>query len=422
MVNIMKTYNIVEGVNLHLIKSNKYKDISIYFNFYNYINGDNRVKKAILTYLIGNCSTLYDDKVKMTRAKDNFYGAVIGTGNFTIGNGCIFQIIAKVLNEKFTKEKYFKEFIEFLDEIINNSLINEESFNEAKTNLKDSSKRKSDNQMSLSISRVWEIIGKDNYLKELSIISEDRIKEQKLEDLKQSYLNMINNDNLDIFVIGDFDEEQVYDLFKTKYHAKERKLISHQQQVLEYQKYDETFHEYKDTSQASLVMLFKTNITKNDPRYMSFKVANAFFGQVPASLLFQEVREKNSLCYSISSGMLSEEGLLIVKTLINKDDAKKVVEIVNEQVNRMKNGDFEDTRLNDAKILYGNTFISINDDVNNTMNYYYTNILDNKNQTIFDDYEKILSVTKDDVINSFKDVDLLLTYILQKGDQNEENL
>ena len=48
-------------------------------------------------------------------------------------------------------------------------------------------------------------------------------------------------------------------------------------------------------------------------------VMNSLLGQSPTSLLFEEVREKHSLCYSISSYLIQFDGALIITLGTNKE-------------------------------------------------------------------------------------------------------
>ncbi len=420
----MKTYALCEGINLHLIRSNKYKDFSIYFNFYNYINAKSRVQRALLTHIIGNRSKLYDDKVKMTREKDLFYGAVIGLGNMTISNGHIFQLNGKILNERFTKETYLKEFLEFLNEILKNAILDDESLKEAKKNLVDSSKRKKDNQMISATSRVYEIYGANSYLKELAIMEAENIENQTLKDVEKAYDDLLNEDNLDIFVFGDFEEDKIVDLIKDVFRFKERKFITHSFNTLNINLKEHEVVETKRIKQATLVMLFKTNIKKNTKMFLALKVANALFGMVPSSLLFQEVREKNSLCYSINSSILGEEGIMLVRTSIDQKNSDLVIKLIKEQFENIKNGNFDESRLKESTKLYTNMIKGINDDILHTMNYEYTKYLDKRTGNIESDIIDLLDVSKDEVIAAFNQIELQLTYLLKNegGVNDEENL
>ena len=82
-------------------------------------------------------------------------------------------------------------------------------------------------------------------------------------------------------------------------------------------------------------MMYPTHVTLSSPDYWTLRTGSCIFGQLPTSLLFQEVREKRSLCYSIYSSILSYDGVMSVSTGIDSAHLDEVKELVEQQRQRL---------------------------------------------------------------------------------------
>jgi predicted Zn-dependent peptidase len=104
----------------------------------------------------------------------------------------------------------------------------------------------------------------------------------------------------------------------------------------------------KQIVQSSLCQIWTTGISPWDADFESLLVLNLMLGQGQKSLLFDSVREQESLCYAISSNLIRYDGVLMVNAGIMADAADKVLDMTKAQVKRLADGDFEDGRLESA--------------------------------------------------------------------------
>lgn len=74
--------------------------------------------------------------------------------------------------------------------------------------------------------------------------------------------------------------------------------------------------------------------------------------------MFDEIREKNSLCYSISSSIIRFDGALLIHTGVNRKDVTKVLNLIETQIDRLLNMDYDDRYLEIAKMDYKDRIIS----------------------------------------------------------------
>jgi len=134
------------------------------------------------------------------------------------------------------------------------------------------------------------------------------------------------------------------------------------------------------------------------------------------SKLFQNVREKNSLCYHISSSYAVLNGILKVGAGIDKKEADRVIELVKEEIKNMEKGDFSNDDLNKAKKIYISSCLEMLDSPNSIMNLYISKEYLNSD-LIEDKIKKIEKVTIDDVKKLASKIHLDTIFLLEGDDK-----
>jgi predicted Zn-dependent peptidase len=128
--------------------------------------------------------------------------------------------------------------------------------------------------------------------------TEENIKSFQKKDLQHYVHSQYVPKNLVFSVAGNVDSQKVFDLAE-KYFSK-MKVRNVAQNVLE-PKYSggENIISKNSLTQVQFVMGFET-IPFNHPHYYIASVASAVLGRGMSSRLFQEIREKMGLCYTIA--------------------------------------------------------------------------------------------------------------------------
>ena len=93
------------------------------------------------------------------------------------------------------------------------------------------------------------------------------------------------------------------------------------------------------------------------------------FGGDPSSVLFNEVREKQSLAYSIHSQIDGKNGFLFVLSgVFNKYEIAK--DTILDEFEKLKNGNFDDGKLELQRKLLSLTDMNLLTDLKVLSNYY----------------------------------------------------
>jgi len=219
------------------------------------------------------------------------------------------------------------------------------------------------------------------------------------KNVYEYYESMLQEDQLDIYIVGDFEEEMMVDKITSAIDKNENtQVINKQEKVKDSSSPVDVVIEEQDIQQAKLHLGYRTNCVYKDNDYPALQVFNGLFGGFPNSKLFINVREKNSLAYYAASRIESHKGLLLVFSGIAASDYEQAREIIELQMNAMKNGDFTENELTETKDLIENQLLATLDNPQGIVELLYQQVLGDKEMTPDQLIEKIRNVTKEDII------------------------
>ena len=162
----------------------------------------------------------------------------------------------------------------------------------------------------------------------------------------------------------------------------------------------------KDTSQTHLRVGHLT-VKETDPDYVAVAIANDILGGSSfRSRLFNDVRTKRGLAYSVGSGLRAsvyDEGVWLMRAETKLVSTQEVVNRFVANMERMRNEPVTDSELEEAKEAYVNSFVfsftSASSIVGRLMDLEYDGLPKDWLQQIRD---KVVKLTKDDIQRAAK--------------------
>ena len=162
----------------------------------------------------------------------------------------------------------------------------------------------------------------------------------------------------------------------------------------------------KDTSQTHLRVGHLT-IKETDPDYVAVAIANDILGGSSfRSRLFNDVRTKRGLAYSVGSGLRAsvyDQGVWLMRAETKLSSTQEVVNRFVANMERMRNEPVTDTELEEAKEAYVNSFVfsftSASSIVSRLMDLEYDGLPKDWLQQIRD---KVVKLTKEDIQRAAK--------------------
>lgn len=129
-----------------------------------------------------------------------------------------------------------------------------------------------------------------------------------------------------------------------------------------------------DVKQGKLNMGFRTGTHFTDDDYPALQLFNGLFGGFSHSKLFINVREKASLAYYAASRIESFKGLLMVMSGIEVGNYQKAVDIIKEQFQEMKKGDFTEEAIDQTKAVIKNQILETLDTPYGLVEFIYQQV------------------------------------------------
>ncbi len=411
---------------LHLINTDKFKTTTVKVIFHTPIHKEEITKRALLADVLLQSTEKYNSKRNLTIKAEDLYSAEVGTSNQRIGNYIFTSFTLQTLNDEYTEEGNVEKSIEFLSEIIFHPDVEKKAFKKdkldlAKYNTVVSISSVKEDATNYSLIRMTEAYDKESpisyrmtgYLEDLEQITE--------KNLYETYCNMIENDYADIFVVGNYNNKVITSLIKKYFKFKKIKKAkeSYYLNPKKPRKRRLFAKETINNTQSKLAIACPISKMTDYERNYSLVLANLIFGGVSDSKLFKEVREKNSLCYTIYSLINKLDNLLVIMAGIDKINFNKTVELITHNLNEMKKGHFTKEDVEVAKEMYHTSLEAIEENENAIISeFLFEEILglDPIPQRI----EKMSKVKKQDITKVCKKITMDTVFLLE-GVKNEED-
>ena len=170
--------------------------------------------------------------------------------------------------------------------------------------------------------------------------------------------------------------------------------------------------EYDDVSQGKLCMGFSSKMCGNDDVSLPLMVMSDIFGGGPYSRLFSNVREKMSLCYYCSASSVRQKGLLTVDSGVETQNVQKAQNEILNQLEIIKKGEFSDFEFESSIKSICDSLNGYYDSQGALDLWYVLKINNNSLYSPSDIAEKVVKVTREDVVKAAKGVALHTVYKL----------
>ena len=420
-----------EGKNIHLIQTNKFKTIQFVVKFKAPLQKDTITKRALLPYILRQATNQYTTRAELDKQLDLLYGAGLGIDGSKKGEQHIISFRMELPNEKFipNSESVNEQALHVLTDVIYNPLLVDATFDQTifkreKETLKQRMRSIVDDKLDYAQMRlIDEMCKNESY--SLHVLGDEKdLEALDAQTLYEYYKSLLTEDELDIYVVGDFDvkdlKTKLTNAFdKGKRYVSTDKTLAFRNR-LSISKSKEII-EKESIQQAKLHIGYRTNCTFNDDQYAALLVFNGIFGGFPNSKLFMNVREKHSLAYYAASRIESYKGLMFVFSGIAPEDYEKALEIIELQFEEMQKGQFDEDILEETKGLLLNDYLETLDHPQGIVELYYQGIIAESNIKPEDLMERIKRVSYDDVVQVGKSITKDTIYLLtnSRGEDDE---
>lgn len=413
--------------NLHIIKTDRFKTINFRICLRDEIKKEEITLRNMLASFLTYSTDTYPTKRDLVLKAQDLYAVNVYTKSYRSGRYNMINFCMSMLNEKYTENGMLEESIKFLaDTIFNPNFKKQENFNSAYKFLYDSMetsmKAVKENPTTYSVIRMLEEMDKDmpysyrefGYLEDLKQLTKD--------NLIAYYDKIMKNSLVDIYVIGNIEEDVILSLakkyfpFSTFKRPKKSQLIEHTKLPIRCK----IRKEQEESNQSKLSIGCKIGSLTEFERNYVLTIYNMILGGNSESKFFQIIREKHSLAYYVYSSLNKLDSLMIIKAGISRENFDKTLRLVKKLMQDIVKGHFTEEHIAIVKENYLSLLKEIEDNENAIIETYLAKDLLNLGD-IEERKKEVMKVTKEDIMKVAKKIKIDTVFLLEGVQSNEDN-
>lgn len=419
-----KETEIKKGIKMHCIKTDKFKTNLIAVFLTTKLNRENVTKNALVSTVLRRGSKNMQTQEDISKQMEEMYGASFDCGLDKTGDNQVLKFYIEVLNDNFlprTNEDLLESAVKNMLEIVFDPYTENESFKEEyveqeKNNIQKIIEGKIDNKARYALDRCIEEMYKNQPFGLYKFGYIEDLKNLNGKNLYEYYKKLIDECKIDIFVSGNIDDE-----IEKKISENEniQKLVSREANYVqpmiankEIKDKENIVTESMEVTQGKLVLGLDVDIDKEDLKYDTL-IYNSLLGGTATSKMFQNVREKAHLAYVASSSYLRNKNNIFINCGIDIPNYEKALELIREQIEDMKKGDFTEEEIQNAKKGIIATIKTIEDEQDTEVSYYFGQELFNQKVSVKEYIEKIEKVNKKNIIDIANKITINTIYFLK---------
>lgn len=403
----MKRIKIADGINLNIIPSDKFKTNSLLINFTVPLCEKTAPLASLLPQVLRRGCEKYPTMTDFNRRLEYLYATGMGGNSGKCGENETITFSASFLRNEFIPDgtdlmslvcDMMADFI--FHPFLENGKFCEEYVESEKKNLIDRIEAEINNKGVYANKRMFDIMCEGEAFSVSPLGTKDSVAAITEDKLNNFYYGDFAKAPVEIFFVGVCDEDAFTVMIRDKFSPYARNAMPYTEASVRenVSKIKRTVEEMP-VNQGKLSIGFRTGACTAKKNNEKFLVFNEIFGGSPTSKLFENVREKLSLCYYCSSRYVAPKGIMYIASGVKVGDEIAAEEEILRQLDAMKNGEFSENDITVAKLSLANSYTSCYDDADRLANWYLTRIITGAETTTIEKViEKINEVTKEDII------------------------
>lgn len=405
--------------NIEIIQTSKFKNNAISLvipvDMDEYVTGYN-----VLAEVLKRGTKEFESSSEISRYLQDMYGAIFDIGLKKIGDKLFIMFYVSFLDHRFTLngEDLFEKAIHLLNELILYPRFVQNDFDEEIIAQEVMNHRLYiesiyDDKGHYSMERVLEIGLMDSYkIPDHGTIEElDKITKETLVSLWQT----LKKKHAFCYVSGNLKNADQVKEEISKLVILENPLQDDSQSskgIRVFNRENPAVYEKMKINQGKMSLLYNTQASVFEGDYFALVVFNSVFGGGAHSKLFNEVREKHSLAYSIYSTFDKFAGVLTVGGGIDFKNFTKTKELIDEELRKMVQGEITDEEMTMAKTKVVSSLKSMEDSMYNTSNYLIALRVFGIPYTVESVISGIQNVSKERVMDVAKNMEFIAAHYL----------
>jgi len=376
--------SICEGVDIISVPADRFKTNEIAISFIAPLKEESASANALVAHLITQTTKSAPSVEEFNKKLAMLYGASVYAYVSKLGENQCITLEASCLDDRFAlgDEKISSELFDFLCRLIFDVSLDEngeffaDDIKRVKRLLIEKIESEENDKRIFALRRLEGIMFENEPYGINRFGSRESINSATSEDLKNALCYLINNSKIQITVVGNADIKGIESRAKEYFCGAKRSYIPPVSSVFKGSADKvKTVTDRMEVKQGKLVLGFRVNENSEFEANPKMRLFCDAFGGGPYSKLFENVREKLSLCYYCSARYDRRKSSIIIQCGCEEENMDKAVSEILNQLEEIKKGNIDD-ELSASKMAISDLINGVVDDSLTLLNWYSSQICD----------------------------------------------
>ena len=416
MIEILK---ILPGVELYAFPDKRFKQGCMSIQFLRPMSEKEAAMNALIPSVLLRGTRKHPDLRSVTMAMDDLYGAAIGPLVRRVGDYQTTGLYCGFMDPRFALpgDRVLEPVIDFLRELLMESPTLDGGFlpefvESEKKNLISSIESERNDKQAYAMARLLRTMCKGDPFGLPRLGEKEQVAAIDPVRLYEHHQKLLRESRIRIFYVGSEEPQRVAELFRPVFDLPDRNPEEFLPQTDLRCAPGGSITETMEVAQGKLCMGFVTPITGRTPGFAAMQMLNVILGGGMTSKLFMNVREKQSLCYSIHSSYYGVKGILTVSAGIDCDKRELVTEEVLRQLSLCRKGEISPEEIVAARQALLSSLRSTHDSPGAIEGYYSSAALSGLGLTPGEYMAAIQAVTPEEIQEAANTLQLHTSYFL----------
>lgn len=424
MTNIERK-EIAPNVFFNSVKVQRFKTMKLSCTAYIPLTKETAAMSAMLSQVLTKSCEEYPTLMQFSRKLGSLYGATVSGGANKSGDVRTLKLVVSAIDDRFALdgESVAEDVSKLLCEVlfkpkVKNGKFDSEDLEQERRQLIEYIDAQFNDKQVYAALRCTEIMCEGEPYGITRHGGVDTINKIDCENLYKGWQELLKTARFEIFFVGGKGEKEAENVFKEAFSKVERQPVKLENKVVYDVKEVKNVTEEMELSQSKLIIGMRTGVDALDPRSDAMKLMSAVLGGTAHSKLFNNVREKLSLCYYCSSRYDGRKGILRIESGVESENIEKAEKAIFTEIEEMKKGNITDFEMESAKLSVCDAYKTLDDSVDGIESWYSVQVFEDRFKNLDEKLEGIMRVTKEQVIEAANLLKTDTIYVL-KGNQKE---
>lgn len=362
----VNTKTLASGVTFTALPDTRFKTTRLTVGMFLPLSEETAAAYALLPVLLTRATANTPDMIAMHRRLARLYGAAVTAGVQRLGDCQLLTMTVQCIDNRFALdgENVAKAATDLLLEMLlcphisQDGLFDAEDFSQEKRCLLERIAAQINDKRAYARAKAEELLAPDSVYGVCAVGTEETAQALTRESITAAWKTLLKTAHFHWFYASSDDGDEVKDAIQRAFATLDRDLAICTTKAATSRLPIRRGEEKMQVAQAKLTLGFCVDTAQSHTRtVMAARLMTALFGGSPNSLLFRNVREKQSLCYYCRAGIDRIKGAVMVDCGVDADNVQVAENAILEQLQVIKDGAFSAEDLETARLYLKNTFL-----------------------------------------------------------------